>query len=100
MFGKSTNFPRDATDSSHLLSPSSAFADTTPASFERTVALTQNPRDEDAIIFAEIAEYARSLVSLPKGQELPFSGLPQLLPYKLQRAWLAAELGDVEQAKK
>jgi hypothetical protein len=72
----------------------------TPAAYDRLIALTQNARDEDAIIFAEIAEWARSLVSLPKGQELPLPGLPQLLPYKLHRAWLAAELGDVDQAKR
>ena len=85
---------------SHLLSPSSPFADVTAAAFDRSVALTQNVRDVDAVVFAEIAEYARSLVTLPKGQELPFAGLPQLLPYKLQQAWLAAELGDVDRAKR
>lgn len=85
---------------SHLLSPSSPFSDVTFASYEKNIAFTQNVRDEDAIIFAEIAEYARSLIALPKGQELPLAGLPQLLPYKLQRAWLAAELGDVDQAKR
>lgn len=85
---------------SHILAPSSPFADIAPGAFERTISLVQNARDEDAIVFAEIAEYARSLVPLPKGQDLSFTGLPQLLPYKLQRAWLAAELGDVDQAKR
>jgi hypothetical protein len=85
---------------SHILAPSSPFADISPGAFDRTISLCKDLRDEDAIIFAEIAEYARSLVALPKGQDLAFPGLPQLLPYKLQRAWLAAELGDVEQAKR
>lgn len=49
-------------------------------------------------MFAEVAEYARSLLPVPKGQEVPFAGLPRLLPYKLQRAWLAAELGETELA--
>ena len=74
--------------------------DITPTSFDKPITLVQNPRDEDAIVFAEIAEYARSLIPTPKGQELPFPILPLLLPYKLQRAWLAAELGDVDLAKK
>jgi hypothetical protein len=62
--------------------------------------LVQSTRDEDAVIFAEIAEYARSLIPVPKGQELPFPGLPQLLPYKLHQAWWAAELGDHDLAKR
>lgn len=37
---------------------------------------------------------------MPKGQEVPFPGLPQLLPYKLQRAWRAAELGERDQAQR
>lgn len=62
--------------------------------------MSQNARDEDVIIFAEIAEFARSLIGVPKGQELPFPGLPQLLPYKLSRAWWAAELGEKELAQR
>jgi len=62
--------------------------------------LVQNYKDEDSIIFAEIAEYARTLITIPKGQELPYPGLPALLPYKLQRAWLAAELGEVDRAQR
>ena len=85
---------------SHFLSPTSPFSDILPSAFERTVALVQNPRDDDAILFAEVAEYARNLITVPKGQEQPFPGLPQLLPYKLQRAWLAAEIGDVDQAQR
>jgi len=52
------------------------------------------------MIFAEIAEYARCLIPSAKGQEVPFPGLPQLLPDKLYRAWRAAELGDTAQALK
>ena len=85
---------------SFLLSPSSPFTDGSSAAFDRSIALTRNPRDEDAIIFAEIAEYARSLMSVPKGQEGLFLALPQLLPNKLDRAWRAAELGDVDQAQR
>jgi hypothetical protein len=85
---------------SSLLSPTSAFADLTPGALERPITLVQSTRDEDAVIFAEIAEYARSLIPVPKGQELPFPGLPQLLPYKLHRAWWAAELGDHDLAKR
>jgi hypothetical protein len=85
---------------SSLLSPTSAFSDLTPGALERSISLVQSTRDEDAVIFAEIAEYARSLIAVPKGQELPFPGLPQLLPYKLHRAWWAAELGDHDLAKR
>lgn len=85
---------------SSLLSPLSPFADITPGGLERPIEITQTVRDEDAIIFAEIAEYARSLIPVPKGQELPVSGLPQLLPYKLARAWWAAELGEQDLAKR
>lgn len=85
--------------SSSLLSPSSPFSDITPAALERPATMSQDVRDEDVIIFAEIAEFARSLITIPKGHELPFPGLPQLLPYKLSRAWWAAELGEQELAK-
>lgn len=85
---------------SSLLSPTSAFGDLTPGAFDRPITLVQSTRAEDAVIFAEIAEYARSLIAVPKGQELPFPGLPQLLPYKLHRAWCAAELGDHDLAKR
>jgi len=85
---------------SAILSPTSAFGDLTPGALERPITLVQTTRDEDAVIFAEIAEYARSLIPVPKGQELPFPGLPQLLPYKLHRAWWAAELGDHDLAKR
>jgi hypothetical protein len=85
---------------SSLLSPSSAFGDLTPGALERPISLVHHARDEDAVIFAEVAEYARSLIPVPKGQELPFPGLPQLLPYKLHRAWWAAELGDHDLARR
>jgi hypothetical protein len=62
--------------------------------------MVQDSRDEDAVVFAEIAEYARSLITVPKGQELPVHGLPQLLPYKLHRAWWAAELGEHDLARR
>ncbi len=62
--------------------------------------MLQSGRDEDALIFAEIAEYARSMLVVPKGQEVPFPGLPALLSYKLQRAWQAAEQGELELAKR
>ncbi|WVW83755.1 hypothetical protein I302_105776 [Kwoniella bestiolae CBS 10118] len=83
-----------------LLSPLSPFFDLTPAAYERPITLTHNVRDEEAIVFAEIAEYARSLVPTPKGQEAHFAALPQLLPYKLARAWRLAELGEAELAQK
>lgn len=57
-------------------------------------------RSEDSLVFAEIAEYARGMIPVPKGQEVPFPGLPALLPYKLQRAWEAAEQGDVGLSKR
>ncbi|WWD17433.1 hypothetical protein CI109_101874 [Kwoniella shandongensis] len=83
-----------------LLSPLSPFFDFSLASYDRGIMMTHNSRDEESIIFAEVAEYARSLVSVPKGQELPSLGLPQLLPFKLARAWRLAELGDVELAQR
>jgi hypothetical protein len=63
------------------------------------VLLVENELDEDSLIFAEIAEYARTLVPTPKGVEGPFPAMSQLLPYKLQRAWRAAELGNNDQAR-
>lgn len=83
-----------------LLSPNSPFSDMSPAATDRPIKLVENPRDEDGAIFAEIAEYARSLVPTPKGAEVPHASLPMLIPIKLARAWRAAELGDVEQAKR
>lgn len=67
---------------------------------ERPITMSRSGPVEDSIVFAEIAEFARSLITVPKGQELPFSGLPQLLPYKLYRAWWAAELGEQDLAKR
>ncbi|KAK4690011.1 COPII coat assembly protein SEC16, partial [Tremellales sp. Uapishka_1] len=89
----------NAAQACFLLSPSSPFFDPSPAAYDRRVRLIENSRDEDAIIFAEIAEYVRSLIPLPKGSE-SFSTLPQLLAYKLHRAWQAAEIGDEDRAKR
>ncbi|KAH9063420.1 Sec23-binding domain of Sec16-domain-containing protein [Lactarius vividus] len=50
--------------------------------------------DDDAIVFAEIVEFALSLTPPSKGQE-PFNGLPHLQPYKLVRAVNLAEMGHV-----
>lgn len=83
-----------------MLSPASPFVDPTPTAFERPIAMCQDTRNEDAVVFAEIAEYARGMIAVPKGQEVPFPGLPALLPYKLQRAWQAAEQGEVDLAKR
>lgn len=85
---------------SFLLSPLSPFLDTSPASYERGIMMTHNTRDEESTIFVEIAEYARSLVPVTKGHEQVTMGLPQLLPYKLARAWRLAELGEVDLAKR
>ena len=90
----------NAAHACHLLSPTSPFSDTTPAVFDRLIGLTQDPKDDDALVFAEVAEYARSLIPILKGQEATIPGLPQLLPYKLQRAWRLAELGNVDQAQR
>lgn len=83
-----------------LLSPTSPFSEVTQAALDRPVTMSYNGPVEDEIVFAEIAEFARSLINVPKGQELPFHGLPQLLPYKLYRAWWAAELGEHDLAKR
>lgn len=82
-----------------LLSPNSPFSDLSGGASDRPILLIENEQDEDGVIFAEIAEYARSLVPTPKGAETPNPCLAQLLPYKLQRAWRAAELGNMEQAR-
>ena len=82
-----------------LLSPNSPFSDLSPGAADRPVVLLDNENDEDALIFAEIAEYARTLVPTPKGAEAPFPAMAQLLPYKLQRAWRAAELGKIDEAR-
>lgn len=91
---------RTAAQACYILSPNSPFSDLSNAAAEKPIKLVDEARDEDGAVFAEIAEYARSLVPTPKGIEVPRASLPQLLPYKIQRAWRAAELGDVEQAKR
>jgi hypothetical protein len=50
--------------------------------------------NDDAIVLAEIVEFALSLAPLSKGQE-PFNGLAHLQPYKLVRAVSLAEMGHV-----
>ncbi|WWC61759.1 uncharacterized protein I303_104344 [Kwoniella dejecticola CBS 10117] len=91
---------RNAAHACFLLSPLSPFFDLTPAAHDKTINLTANVKDEEAVIFAEIAEYARSLVPTAKGQEAHFAALPQLLPYKLARAWRLAELGETDLAQR
>ncbi|KAG8683021.1 Protein transport protein Sec16A, partial [Ceratobasidium sp. 394] len=49
-------------------------------------------KDDDAIIFTEIAEYAHSLLPTVKGQEA-YAGIPHLQAYKLIRAARLAEMG-------
>ncbi|GAB1517947.1 hypothetical protein RhiTH_001003 [Rhizoctonia solani] len=56
-------------------------------------------KDDDAIIFTEIAEYAYSLVPTVKGQEA-YAGLPHLQAYKLLRAAKLAEMGHVALASR
>jgi hypothetical protein len=51
------------------------------------------------IIFAEIAEYALSLVPTAKGQE-PFHGLAHLQAYRFWHATCLAEMGEVNAAKR
>lgn len=91
---------KNAAQVCYLLSPNSPFSDMSPAAAERPVKVAEEASDEDGTIFAEIAEYARSLVPTPKGVEPPRPSLPQLFVYKIQRAWRAAELGELEQAKR
>ncbi|KAG1753477.1 Sec23-binding domain of Sec16-domain-containing protein [Suillus lakei] len=55
--------------------------------------------DTDPIILSEIAEFALSLKSIPKGQE-PFHGLPHLQAYKLIRASYLAEIGEIQAASR
>ncbi|KIJ69376.1 hypothetical protein HYDPIDRAFT_145368 [Hydnomerulius pinastri MD-312] len=52
-------------------------------------------RDSDPIIFSEIAEFAFSLKTPAKGQEL-FHGFPHLQAYKLIRAAYLAEMGHLQ----
>jgi hypothetical protein len=56
-------------------------------------------KDSDPIIFSEIAEFALSLATPPKGQE-SFHGLPHLQAYRLIRATSLAEIGYVDIAKR
>lgn len=54
-------------------------------------------KDDDAIIFSEIAEYAHSLLPTAKGQDA-YAGLPHLQAYKLIRATRLAEMGHISLA--
>lgn len=56
-------------------------------------------KDPDPVIFSEIAEFAMSLATPPKGQD-SFHGLPHLQAYKLIRATSLAEIGHVDIAKR
>lgn len=56
-------------------------------------------KDPDPIIFSEIVEFALSLATPAKGQEV-FPGLPHLQPYRLIRAAWLAELGHMDQANR
>lgn len=56
-------------------------------------------KDSDPLVFSEIAEFAMSLATPPKGQE-PFHGIPHLQAYKLIRAVFLAEIGQVDIAKR
>ncbi|KAJ1309534.1 hypothetical protein OPQ81_006307 [Rhizoctonia solani] len=56
-------------------------------------------KDDDAMIFTEIAEYAYSLVPTVKGQEA-YAGLPHLQAYKLIRAAKLAEMGHIALASR
>lgn len=56
-------------------------------------------KDPDPVILSEIAEFALSLATAPKGQE-PFRGLPHLQAYRLIRATALMEIGHVDIAKR
>jgi COPII coat assembly protein SEC16 len=56
-------------------------------------------KDPDAIIFSEIAEFAMSLATTPKGQDA-FNGLPHLQVYKFMRATSLAEMGHMQLASR
>ncbi|KAG8717514.1 hypothetical protein FRC09_014145 [Ceratobasidium sp. 395] len=54
-------------------------------------------KDDDAIVFTEIAEYAHSLLPTVKGQEA-YAGIPHLQAYKLIRAARLTEMGHLSLA--
>jgi hypothetical protein len=90
---------------SYLLSPQTSTMGGVGSPGARMVLLgSQSPhtkptffRDADPIIFTEIAEFAFSLKTPPKGQE-PFHGFPHLQAYKLIRAAYLADIGHVQAA--
>ncbi|KAF8844945.1 hypothetical protein BDN67DRAFT_1007736 [Paxillus ammoniavirescens] len=89
----------------YLLSPQTSIMGGVGSPGARMVLLgSQSPhtkptffRDADPIIFTEIAEFAFSLKTPPKGQE-PFHGFPHLQAYKLIRAAYLADIGHVQAA--
>ena len=90
---------------SYLLSPQTSLLGGVGTPSTRIVLLgsgsphiaTSFSKDSDAIIFSEIAEFALSLATPPKGQD-PFCGLQYLQPYRLIRAHNLAEMGHVQLA--
>jgi hypothetical protein len=56
-------------------------------------------KDPDAIIFSEIAEFAMSLTTIPKGQDT-FNGVAHLQVYKFIRAASLAEMGHLQLASR
>ncbi|KAL1744041.1 Sec23-binding domain of Sec16-domain-containing protein [Schizophyllum fasciatum] len=62
-------------------------------------ALSNFDKDPDAVIFSEIGEFAMSLTTPAKGQE-PFRGFPHLQAYRLLRAVMLAEVGEVQLAQR
>ncbi|KAG5642961.1 hypothetical protein DXG03_001843 [Asterophora parasitica] len=59
----------------------------------------QFAKDQDSLIFSEIAEFALSLATPPKGQDA-FTGIAHLQAYRFIRAIALAEIGDIQQANK
>ncbi|KAF5380963.1 hypothetical protein D9615_003970 [Tricholomella constricta] len=59
----------------------------------------QFAKDQDPMIFSEIAEFALSLATPPKGQDA-FSGITHLQAYRFIRAMSLAEIGDIQQANR
>lgn len=56
-------------------------------------------KDPDPIIFSEIVEFALSLTTPPKGQDV-YHGLAHLQAYRFIRATALAEIGDIQLANR
>lgn len=56
-------------------------------------------KDSEAVVLSEIGEFALSLSTPQKGQE-PFRGFPHLQAYRLMRAFMLAEIGEVQLAQR